>query len=321
VRAFVTGGSGFIGRHLIRALVGAGWEVRALERSGEIIPTLGAEPVQGDLDAHDTLRSGMEGCEAVFHLAALMNHAKGRDAMFHVNVDGTRAALEAARVAGVRRVVFASTAAVLAGGKQMVDADESWPVPERPLGLYPWTKAVAERHVLEATGPSLETVAVRPCLVWGPGDTSTLPQLLSTARAGRFSWISGGRYPLSTCHVRNACEGFQLAAERGHGGQAYFLTDGPPVELRSFLTDLMRTQGVDPGQRSAPRGAVLAMAAMIELPWKVFPLKSAPPDHLRLVVETLGRACTATDAKARRELGYLGRVTVDEGMAELRSRA
>jgi nucleoside-diphosphate-sugar epimerase len=321
MRAFVTGGSGFIGRHLIQMLVRAGWTVRALERADGVVGGLGAEPIRGDLDATAALREGMEGCDVAFHLAAMMSHAQGRDALFRVNVGGTRAALEAARAARVRRFVFASTSAILVGGRRLVDADETWPVPERPVGLYPWTKAVAEREVLAATGEALETVAVRPCLVWGPGDTSTLPQLVAAARARRFSWIDGGRFPISTCHARNACEGLLCAAERGRGGQAYFVTDGAPVELRSFFTRLMQAQGVDPGARSAPRALVMGMARLIELPWRLLPLRSAPPEHLRQVVESMGQQTTVSDARARREIGYAGRVSVEEGLAELAATA
>jgi nucleoside-diphosphate-sugar epimerase len=259
----------------------------------------------------------MEGCDAVFHLAALMDATKGRDALFRANVSGTRAVLEAARAAKVRRLVFASTTGVLAGGPRLVDADETWPVPERPTGLYPWTKAIAEREVLAAATGALQTMAVRPCLVWGPGDTSALPQLVKAARTRRFSWIGDGRYPLSTSHVRNVCEGLLCAALHGRPGQAYFITDGLPRELRFFFTELMRTQGVDPGSRGVPRALAMGMARLLELPWRVLPLRSAPPDHLRLVLETLGQQSTVYDAKARRELGYVGHVSVEAGLAEL----
>ena len=203
----------------------------------------------------------------------------------------------------------------------MVDADETWPVPERPTGLYPWTKAIAEREVLAAASDALQTMAVRPCLVWGPGDTSTLPQLVAAARARRFSWIGGGRYPLSTSHVRNVCEGLLCAALHGRPGQVYFVTDGLPGELRSFFTELMRTQGVDPGDRSVPRALVMGMARLLELPWRLLPLRGAPHDHLRLVIESLGQQSTVSDAKARREIGYVGHVSVEGGLAEMRAGA
>ena len=120
-----------------------------------------------------------------------------------------------------------------------------------PLPLYPASKAAAEQLV-RAAAADLHTVIVRPRFIWGAGDTSLLPQLLSAVSQGKFRWISGGHYKTSTCHVRNCVEGMLRAAERGGRGETYFLTDGPPVELRQFLRELISTQGFDAGARSIP---------------------------------------------------------------------
>src|SRR5688500_16422261 len=138
---FVTGGSGFVGRNLIRALIARGDGVRALARSESSITAvekLGATPVKGDLDSVDAMTEGMRGAGVVFHAAAQTDMTGTKDQFYKVTVAGTENVLAAAKAAGVRRFVHVGTEAVLADGKPIVDADETRPHPDRPAGLYPW---------------------------------------------------------------------------------------------------------------------------------------------------------------------------------------
>lgn len=317
---FVTGGSGYVGRNLIRHLVARGDHVRALVRSAtsaELVERLGAEPVHGDLDAVAALRTGMRDCIAAFHCAALVDEWGDRAEFRRINVDGTRKVIEAARDARVSVLVHVSTEAVLADGTPITDADESRPLPARPLPRYPATKAEAERLVCAANGGGLRTVIVRPRLIWGNDDSSVLSKLEHAVNAGRYMWVHGGRYLTSTCHVDNLCEAMLLAAEKGRGGEAYFVTDGAPVELRAFFTAMLRTRGVDAGERCVPRGIALALATVSEKVWELLGLKSSPP-ATRMAMRLIGEPVTVRDDKARRELGYVGRVTREQGLATLR---
>lgn len=317
-RAFVTGGSGFVGKRLIAELVdGRGIPVVALARSEAAAIAVrgpGAEPVRGDLDDVRAMTEGMKGCDVVFHAAAHVK-AYGRLAEFmKVNVQGTENVLAAARAAGVRRVVHVGTEAVLADGKPIVRADEQRQYPARPAGPYPITKGLAERAVIAANRPGeLETVVVRPRFIWGHGDTSALPEVLEAVRKKKFGWIAGGRYLTSTCHVANVVEGTLLAAERGVPGEIYFLTDGPPVEFRGFLTEVLATQGVDPGGREVPRWIARMVA------WMTSWMKKPPVT--KTVLALVGGEVTVEDAKARRELGYVAKMTREAGLAELRAGA
>ncbi len=315
-RAFVTGGSGFLGKRLIAALADArGVAVAALARSEAAaiaVRGAGAEPVRGDLDDVRALTEGMKDCDVVFHAAAYVKpHGKLAE-LLRVNVGGTENVLAAARAAGVRRVVHVGTEAVLADGNPIVRADETRPYPERPAGPYPISKGLAERAVLAASRVGeLETVVVRPRFIWGKGDTSVLPELARAVRRKKFGWIGGGRHLTSTCHVANVVEGTLLAAERGAPGEIYFLTDGPPVELRGFLTELLATQGLDAGDREIPRWAASTAAALTG--WMKRPVVT------RTAIALLGVEVTVDDAKARRELGYVGKVTREAGLAEMRA--
>jgi nucleoside-diphosphate-sugar epimerase len=324
VKAFVTGGSGYVGRNLVRHLRARGDEVRALARSPAAIATvtaLGATAVEGDLDGGEAMRRGMAGCDTVFHVAALAAEWGPREAFHRANVEGTAHALEAARAAGVKCFVHVGTEAAFCDGTPLVDMDESRPLPARALARYPQTKNEAERLVRAANAPGFRTVVVRPRLVWGNDDTSVLAALAAAVKAGRFMWMDGGDYPTSTCHVDNLCEALLLAADKGRGGEAYFVTDGAPVQLREFVTKMLASRGVDPGDKSVPGALALAFAYVAEFIWEILGLAGihGEPPVTRMAVHLFGEPVTVNDAKARRELGYTGKVTREQGYASLRS--
>jgi nucleoside-diphosphate-sugar epimerase len=313
--AFVTGGSGFVGRNLIRALVARGDEVRALARSEssiKAVEALGAKAAKGDLDDVAAMTEAMRGAQLVYHAAAQTDLKASREQFYQVTVAGTENVLAAARAAGVKRVVHIGTEAVLADGKPIVSADETRPRARHPAGLYPWSKGLAEERVVAANNAGIETVVVRPRFIWGADDTSVLPNIIANVKSGRFRWIAGGRYRTSTCHVANVVEGALLAAAKGKPGEIYFLTDGEPVELRGFLTDLLRTQSVDPGDKAVPRWVVRIGASLTA--W----MKNPPVTKTEVAL--FGVEVTVVDSKARSELGYTSAMTIERGLAEMRDR-
>ena len=319
--AFVTGGSGFIGGTLIRRLVSEGWAVRALARSpssAQKVREAGAEPAEGDLDAVAAMRAGADGCEVAFHAAAHLGEWGKRSEFERVNVQGTRNVVEACRLAGVRRLVHVGTEAGLLDGNALVNADESAPLKPNSKAAYSATKARAEQVVRDANGNGLETVVVRPRLVWGRGDTTILPALVEAVKAGRFAWIGGGRHLTSTTHVDNTVHGLMLGAERGRPGEVYFVTDGDPVVFRDFFVQLLGTQGVEMPDRNMPAPVARMAAAASETAWRILPLNGQPP-VTRLAVWLSSLECTIDISKARAELQYQPVRTIDEGMQELRS--
>lgn len=316
---FLTGGSGFVGRALILELVSRGIPVQALARSAkaaDAVRAAGATPVMGDLSATEAMQTGMQGCATVIHAAAKVEDWGPRQDFQATTIDGTRNALRAARAAGVKRFVHIGTEAVLAAGGPIVRADETRPYPDIPNGLYPWSKGQAERDVLAANTEGFTTVSTRPRFIWGRGDTTLLPQISRAMQSGAWAWFGGCHHQSSTCHVRNVVEGVLLAAERGRGGEAYFLTDGPSVEFRDFITRLAATQGVVAPAREMPMWLVNAIAAGGEFAWTTFSLRGRPL-LTRTAVNLMFMEVTVNDAKARRELGYTSHVSIDQGLAEL----
>jgi len=315
---FVTGGSGYLGRNLIRALRTRGVRVHALartEKAQSVVRALGAEPVAGDLGALPP--DAMRGCDTVFHAAALVSEWGPKSAFWQVNVSGTESLLAVAREAGVARFVHISTEAVLADGTPLRNVDESHPYPARPLPRYALTKQAAEHRVRAANSTQMRTVILRPRLIWGGDDTSVLPQLAAAARAGKFMWIDGGRQRTSSCHVDNVVYGALLAAERGRPGAVYFLTDGEPQSTRAFFTQLLATQGIPAPTQSMPFALAYAFATACEWLWDGLHLSGQPP-VTRMPVALFGNDIVVNDSRARRELGYAPVTSVEQGLAAMR---
>jgi nucleoside-diphosphate-sugar epimerase len=319
--AFVTGGSGFVGGKLISRLIADGHTVRALARSdsaADKVAQLGASPMRGDLADPESLATAAEGAELAFHSAAWVERGGSWAAFTKSNVDGTRNVIEACRKTGVRRLVHVGTEAALMAGKPLVNVDETTPLRPDSPAPYPATKAKAERLVREANGEHLETVVVRPRFVWGAGDTNLLPQLTAVVKSGRFAWIGGGTNLMDTTHIDNTVQGLMLGAERGRPGEAYFVTDGEPVQFRAFLTELLDTQGVQVPGRSLPYWAASLIADVGERAWRLLRRPGAPPlDYMSLWATAL--ECTINISKARTELGYAPVRTHEQGFAELRA--
>jgi len=317
--AFVTGGSGFIGGRLIRRLIGEGWGVRALARSDGAaakVSALGAEPVRGDLEDRDAMRTGAAGAELAFHAAAHLGEWGDWGEFERINVGGTRNALETGRAAGVRRFVHVGTEAALLAGQPLVNVNEDAPLRPDSKAAYPATKAMAEQAVRDANSDGFETVVVRPRLVWGAGDTTILPALVSAVEKKRFSWIGGGGHRTSTTHVDNVIEGLMLGAEKGRAGGVYFVTDGEPAVFREFITELLGTQGVTPPDRNTPVPVGRAAAAVSEGMWRLLRRPGSPP-VTRLAYWLSAQECTIDISRARQELGYEPVRSRAEGMEEL----
>jgi nucleoside-diphosphate-sugar epimerase len=319
---FVTGGSGFVGGALLDTLRDRGESVHALARTpaaeAEVVAR-GAVPVRGDITDLTALADGMRDAELVVHAAGRLPSAPGgAEELRRVHVEGTRTVIAAARKVGAPRLVYVSTEQVLLGAHPLVAVDESSPYPERPASAFAASKIEAERLVLEASTRSLTTVALRPGVVWGPGDRGALPTLTSAARTGRLRWIDGGSYLISTTHVQNLVEGIIAAAERGRGGEAYFITDGAPISFRDFVTGLLGTQGVPAPTGEVPRWAARTVAAVSGPAWHWLPLRGEPP-ITRSSLRSAGETRTVRDDKARRELGYEGKVSRPQGLADLRA--
>lgn len=321
--ALVTGGSGFVGGHLIPRLIEAGWQVRGIGRSRSsraAVTALGAQACEADLSDPAALEQAMNGVDTVFHVAAHFRLWGPRRVFHAMNVEGTGNVVAAAEAAGVRRIVHVSAAAVVMGRPEpQRGATEDLPLHRMGFAPYSASKAEAEELLLAASGrrKGFSTVAIRPPFIWGPG-MPALDHMVETVRAGRFQWVGGGKQALSTCHVENLCHALILAADSGRGGAAYFVSDGIDTTLKTFLSRLLASRGVTPGDRSAPFGVAWTMAGLTGAAWRLLRLGGEPP-ITRQMLRLIGKDFTLDIARARQQLGYSPVVTPEEGFNRMAS--
>jgi len=323
MRVLVTGGAGFLGHALLRALVAQGHEVRSFSRGEHPeIAAAGGQPFRGDLADVAALTQAAAGCETVFHVAARVGGWGAASAYHRTNVLGTRHVIEVCRAVGVGRLVFTSTPSVVHAGGDIEGGDESLPYATHFNASYPETKAAAEKLVLAANGPDLATVALRPHLVWGPGDPQLLPRLVARARAGRLRIIGDGRKLVDTTYIENAVAAHLAAADRLSpqapcAGRPYFIAQGEPMPSEDLLNSFLRAVDLPPETRKVPAPVAWWAGALAELCFHLLRRKEEPP-LTRFAAEQLSTAHWYDLGAAKRDLGYEPVVSMEQGLMRLR---
>jgi dihydroflavonol-4-reductase len=322
----VTGGTGFLGAHVVRELVARGESVRVLTRGAGDFPgsvdKLIGDVVQ-DLDGTAPLARAMDGCERVYHLAGFVSRdPDDGQRMMRVHIDGTRRVLQAARDAGVRRVVLASTSGTMAVSRTPEPIlDERAPYATELVSGWPYylSKIYQEKLALDLTAaPGLELVVVNPSLLIGPGDERSS----STGDVRRFL---RGQIPLvppgGLCFVdvRDAAAATVAAMERGRAGERYLL-GGPNWTFAEFFGRLERASKVRGPRLRLPDRLTLGAASLFEHAYKALG-KQAPVDRVSVEMSQVFWYCDAS--KAARELGFVARdpgETLDDTIRDLRAR-
>ncbi|WP_431795811.1 NAD-dependent epimerase/dehydratase family protein [Microbacterium enclense] len=316
MKVLATGASGFLGRAVVRALQDDGHDVRTLQRRPSGVA--GAEDRRGSVTDPDATSAAVAGVDAVVHLAAKVSLA-GDPAEFRaVNVEGTRTLLDAAAAAGVSRIVHVSSPSVAHSGHALagVGAEPADPVGAR--GEYARTKAEAELLALSRAGDAASLVAIRPHLVWGPGDTQLIARVVDRARRGRLPLLNGGTALIDSTYVDNAASG--IVAALAHvdevSGRAYVLTNGEPRPVGDLLAGICRAAGVRPPRFSVPAGLARAAGGLVERIWAVRPGSDEPP-MTRFLAEQLSTAHWFDQTEIRRDLRWTPAVSIDEGLRRL----
>jgi dihydroflavonol-4-reductase len=317
MKAFLTGGTGFIGERLVKRLRDRGDEVVALVRSrekGSKLEQAGASLVIGDLSSSDAIRSGLEGCDAAFHVAAVYKVGipeSEHEAMYDANVRGTERVLDAAFQAGVSRIVYVSTVNVF-GNTRGETVDESY---ERPgddfVSYYDETKYLSHQVAKDRIAKGAPIVIVQPGGVYGPGDHSEVGNVIDQTRTGKLFALPFAGLGLNLVYVDDVADGILLAHDKGKVGESYVL-GGEIATMRDLVQKTAEIAGRKPPKREMPTGLIKMVAPAGPLVGKMM---GFPPNFRELISASDGVTYWAKDDKARRELGYAPR-DLDTGLRQ-----
>ncbi len=315
MRVLLTGATSLLGRTVVDRLVERGDEVSVFQRrpSG-----LGVPEHLGDVADSEAVRRAMAGAEAVIHVAGLAS-VTGEWARFEAtNVVGTRNVVEAARGAGVSRFVEISSPSVAYAGSSLVGASAGPADPDRARGHYARSKAMAELITLDANSSEMAVVALRPHLIWGPGDTQLVGRIVDRARDGRLAIIGTGAALIDTTYIDNAAEAIVAALDRAPqlGGRAFVVTNGQPRPVRELIGRIVMAAGLEPPSLKVPYQAARAGGHVVERIWEHRSTESEPP-MTGFLAEQLGTAHWFDQRETRKALHWEPRVSLSEGFQRL----
>lgn len=319
----VTGGSGFVGTALCRMLIERGHQVHSLQRGeSATLNRLGVTCHRGDVADLAAVRSAAKKCDIVFHVAAKAGVWGPADDYQRANVTGTENVLAACREFGIGRLIYTSSPSVVYHGGDENGINESTPYPVTYLTEYPRTKAIAERMVLAANGPTLATVALRPHLIWGPGDNHLLPRLIDKAKSGRLRRVGDGKNVVDTTYIDNCVAAHLCALDclqpgAACAGKAYFISNDEPMPMWDLINPMLACADVPPVTKSISASAAYRLGGVLEFLYRLTETKAEPP-MTRFVARQLSTSHWYDLTAAKRDLGYQPRVTIAEGLQRLR---
>ena len=321
-RALVTGGGGFVGLHIVRQLRAAGVDCVVLGRSRYLeAEALGARCVQGDIRNRSAVNGAVAGVDTVFHVAALAGIWGAWQDYYQVNILGTQNIITACKEKEVQNLVYTSTPSVVFNGDDIEGGDETLPYGEKVLCNYAKSKIIAEKHVLAANSQMLKTCAIRPHLVWGPGDPHLIPRLLERGRKGELKKVGNCTNMVDISYVENVASAHLLAAQNLENtataaGNAYFISQGEAVNLWDWVDELFEAFAVPPLKKRVPFPLAYSAGAVLEtIHTLLAPAKE--PKMTRFLAEQLAKSHYFSIKNAERDLGYKVNVSTEEGMKRL----
>ncbi|WP_261388291.1 NAD(P)-dependent oxidoreductase [Arthrobacter alpinus] len=315
----VTGSSGMLGRAVAQLLHNRGYTVRTLQRSAVTDPW---ESIQGSVADPDVAARAVAGVDAVIHLAAKVSFTGEWNDFVVTNVVGTRQLITAAQRAGVRDFVFVSSPSVAHFGSSIVGGGAGTADQSRAHGHYARSKAAAEELALAQDCPEFQVTAIRPHIVWGPGDTQLVERVIERARTGRLPLLDGGRALIDTTYVDNAADAIVRGLERMNyaHGQALVVTNGEPRPVGELIAGICAAAGVPAPGYSVPGWLARGAGSVIEKAWTAAGTRGwvhDEPPMTRFLAEQLSTAHWFDQRHTQAVLDWAPSVSIDEGLARL----
>jgi len=319
MKALVIGGGGFVGSAIVRQLVENNCEVAVFGRNHyPHLEKLGVRQLQGDILDSDLLIRSIQGYDTVFHVAAKAGIWGPKKEFEQINVTGTRNVLGACFASRVETLVYTSTPSVVFDRSHLNGVDEAIPYASRFLCYYASSKAMAEQMVLTANTEVLKTCAIRPHLVWGPGDPHLIPRLVERGKRRQLKIVGNGKNLVDISYIDNVAHAHVLAAENLNStataaGNAYFISQGVPVILWDWINDLFVRLGIEPVKKKIGFSTAYAVGTLMEGVYMWFGMEQEPR-MTRFLAEQLAKSHWFSIANARRDLGYEPLVSTEDGL-------
>jgi nucleoside-diphosphate-sugar epimerase len=323
MKALVTGGGGFLGSAIVKALLKRGNSVKTIQRGHyPFLSELGVEAIQGDLSRADDINTAAKDCDIIFHVAAKAGVWGDYDDYYQANVIATENVIEACKHNNISYLVYTSTPSVVFDGTDEAGINETAPYAKTFFNAYQKTKAEAEQIVLKANSPELKTVALRPHLIWGPGDRHLAPRVIDRARAGKLRLVGNRDNKIDSCYIDNAVQAHLLAADclqSEHStcaGKVYFISNDEPITMPALINKILAAADLPPVTKTLNEHTAYYLGVLFEKIYNVFNIKQEPL-MTRFVARQLSTAHWFDLSAAKRDLGYHPSISIDEGMKRL----
>ena len=321
MHALVTGGGGFLGSGIVRGLLNCGYDVSVIGRRNYSHLPPSAKILRGDIRDLAFLNKSLKNIDILFHTAAIPGIWGPEKDFYSINVQGTENIIGACRNNWVRKLVFTSSPSVVFDQSNLEGVDESIPYPEKYLCQYSQTKALAEKIILNANDSNLATVAIRPHLIWGPGDPHLIPRILEKARKNRLVKVGEGKNLVDIIYIDNAVSahlkaGEALTTDGNVAGKTYFVSDGKPVILWDWIDQLLNRMGKPKVSREISYGNAMRLGSLMEFIYGFLRVKNEPP-MTRFLASQLAKSHYFDISRAKIDFDYQPLVSPQEGMDRL----
>lgn len=321
-KVLVTGAGGFLGSYIVRDLLLRNYEVYSFSRKKyPKLEEMGVIQRQGDLANLADVERALEGMDAVIHTASQVGMWGRYEDFYKTNVVGTENIIHGCHTHHVKKCVYTSTPSVAFGNQSLCGVDESVDYPDRYYSMYAETKAFAEKKILLANNGRLSTVALRPHLIFGPGDLNLVPRVIHAAKAGRLKIVGDGENLVDVTYVENASLAHVMALEKlGPGspisGKAYFLGQGP-IKLWDFTNEILKRSQMEPITKKVPFKVAYTAGFMIEMGLKLVGKYDIHPPMTRFIALQLGKSHYYSHSNLENDLGFRPKFSIEEGLDKL----
>lgn len=316
MKVLVTGATSMIGAAVVDLLVSRGDNVTVMQRNASGRPDV--TEITGDIADPAAVDRAVANVDGVIHLAAKVGVTGKWSAFEAININGTRTLIEAARSAGATRFVHISTPSVAHAGDALVGAEAEPAQPDHVRGHYARSKAIAEQHALVENSDDFALVALRPHLVWGPGDTQLIQRIIDRAVAGRLALVGSGLALIDTTYVDNAASAMVAALDRTPevAGRALVISNGQPRTVAEIIQRILLAAGLPPDVKHVPATVAIGAGTIAETIWDRTDRADDPP-MTRFLAEQLSTAHWFDQRETQQLLQWMPEISLDEGFQRL----